>query len=98
MKPVASGQWTDIVKDHEIEFEVRRVDRIDVEFQQGAVTEISRATGPDNVHVQVPRRLRKWLRQFGSSDVTTWDHDLGSTTGKQMSVTFSCRSAFTRAV
>ena len=60
MKPVAPGQWTDIVKDHEIEFEVRRVDRIDVEFQQGAVTEIRRATGPDNVHVQVPGRLYSW--------------------------------------
>lgn len=75
MKPVAPGQWTDIVKDHEIEFEVRRVDRIDVEFQQGAVTEISRATGPDNVHVQVPGRLipgrasvrtRTWIEQTAS--------------------------------
>jgi hypothetical protein len=75
MKPVAPGQWTDIVKDHEIEFEVRRVDRIDVEFQQGAVTEISRATGPDNVHVQLPGRLipgrasvrtRSWIEQTAS--------------------------------
>jgi hypothetical protein len=57
MKPVAPGQWTDIVKAHEIEFEVRRIDRIDVEFQQGGTTEISRVIGPDNVHVQVPGRL-----------------------------------------
>ena len=61
MRPVAPGQWTDIVKDHEIEFEVRRVDRIDVEFQQGAVTEVTRATGPDRVHVRVPPRLKPGL-------------------------------------
>ena len=75
MKPVAPGQWTDIVKDHQIEFEVRRVDRIDVEFQQGRVTEISRATGPDKVHVHVPGRLisgqalvrtRTWIEETAS--------------------------------
>jgi hypothetical protein len=50
MTPVAPGQWTDLVQDHEIEFEARRVDRIDVEFHQGAATEVSRATGPNNMH------------------------------------------------
>src|SRR5262249_20338950 len=58
MTPVSPGQWTDLVKDNEIEFEVRRVDRIDVEFKQGDVTEESRAIGPDNVHVRVPARLK----------------------------------------
>jgi hypothetical protein len=54
---------------------VRRVDRIDVEFQQGAVTEVSRAIGADNVHVRVPPRLkpgpvsvrtRTWIEQAAS--------------------------------
>jgi hypothetical protein len=75
MTPVAPGQWTDLVKDADIEFEVRRVDRIEVQFQQGNVTEISRATGPDKVHVQVPRRLtpgqvsvrtRTWIEKTAS--------------------------------
>jgi HEAT repeat protein len=75
MKPVAPGQWTDLVTDAEIEFEVKRVDRLDVEFQQGRVTEIRSTTGPDNVHVQVPRRLipgqasvrtRTWIEQTAS--------------------------------
>ena len=83
MTPVAPGQWTDLVKDHEVEFEVRRVDRIDVEFTQGAVTELSRATGPDHVHVRVPPRLkpgavavrtRTWIERAVSewSDPTTF--------------------------
>jgi hypothetical protein len=29
-----------------------------VEFQQGDITEVSRATGPDRVHVRVPARLK----------------------------------------
>lgn len=75
MTPVAPGQWTDLVRDHEIEFEVRRVDRIDVEFTQGDVTEVSRATGPDHLHVRVPARLtpgavsvrtRTWIERTAS--------------------------------
>jgi hypothetical protein len=57
MKPVAPGQWTDLGVDHEIEFELDRADRVDVEFRQGGVSEIVRTTGPDNVHVRVPARL-----------------------------------------
>lgn len=83
MTPVAPGQWTDLVKGDEIEFEVRRVDRIDVEFKQGDVTEVSRATGSDNVHFRVPPRLkpggasvrtRTWIERAVSewSDPTTF--------------------------
>ena len=55
MKPVAPGQWTDLaVGGYENEFEIGRVDRIDVEFQQSDLSTISRATGPAGVHVRVP--------------------------------------------
>jgi hypothetical protein len=75
MRPVAPGQWTDLVKDHEIEFEVRRADRIDVEFRQGDASLISQPVGPDGVHVEVPGRLspgtvtvrtRTWIEQAAS--------------------------------
>jgi hypothetical protein len=54
MKSVGPGQWTDLVTDNEVEFEIRRSDRIEVEFRQGDVVVITQATGPDSVHVQVP--------------------------------------------
>jgi hypothetical protein len=72
MTSVAPGQWTDLIKDHEIEFEVRRSDRIDVEFAQGGRAVTRQTTGPDNVHVQVPPdmkpgvvavRTRTWIDQ-----------------------------------
>lgn len=65
MEPVAPGQWTDLVADHEIEFELNRADRVEVEFRQGDITEISQARAGDNVHVRVPARLRAgpvWVR------------------------------------
>jgi hypothetical protein len=58
MTPVAPGQWTDLGRDHELEFEMTRSDRIDVEFRQDAVVVISRVVGPDRRHVQVPNRLK----------------------------------------
>jgi hypothetical protein len=58
MQPVSPGQWTDLVRDSEIEFEVRRADRIEVEFTQGSATEVSRVTGPDQLHVRVPARMK----------------------------------------
>jgi len=58
MKPVAPGQWTDLSKDWDTEFEVTHVDRVDVEFRQGDFSAISRATGRDGVHVWVPSRLK----------------------------------------
>ena len=75
MTPVAPGQWTDLIRDHEIEFEIRRADRIDVEFRQGDVTISTQATGPDSLHVQVPAglapgsvsvRTRTWIEQTAS--------------------------------
>jgi hypothetical protein len=45
-------------EDWETEFEVTHVDRVDVEFRQGDFSAISRATGPDGVHVRVPSRLK----------------------------------------
>ena len=75
MTPVAPGQWTDLVKDHVTDFEVRRADRIEIEFRQGDVALIGRALGPDSVHVQVPGRLapglvtvrtRTWIEQVAS--------------------------------
>jgi HEAT repeat protein len=58
MKPVAPGQWTDLSEDWETEFEISHADRVDVEFRQGDFSAISRATGPDGVHVRVPSRLK----------------------------------------
>jgi HEAT repeat protein len=75
MTPVAPGQWTDLVKGHATNFEVRRADRVEIEFRQGDVALIGRATGPDGVHVQVPGRLapglvtvrtRTWIEQVAS--------------------------------
>ncbi len=75
MKSVAPGQWTDLVTDSEVEFEIRRSDRIEVEFRQGDVVVISQATGPERVHVQVPAgvaagsisvRTRTWIEQTAS--------------------------------
>ena len=76
MTPVAPGQWTDLAKDGESEFEIRRSDRIEVEFRQGNVAVISEARGPDSVHIQVPVRLRPgavsvrnrtWIEQTASA-------------------------------
>lgn len=75
MKSVAPGQWTDLVKDADVEFEIRRSDRIEVEFRQGDAVVITQATGPVSVHVQVPPglapgsvsvRTRTWIEQTGS--------------------------------
>lgn len=62
---------------------IGRVDRVEVEFQQGQVTEIRQARGPENVHIQVPRRLspgqvsvrtRTWIEKTASewSPAATW--------------------------
>ncbi|HXG90368.1 MAG TPA: HEAT repeat domain-containing protein [Vicinamibacterales bacterium] len=75
MTPAAPGQWTDLAVDNEIEFEVGRADRIDVDFRQGNETFITQATEPDGVHVQVPVglapgvawvRTRTWIEQTAS--------------------------------
>ena len=75
MTPVAPGQWTDLGKDHLIEYELTRADRVDVEFRQGGLAITSRTTGHDKVHVQVPDRLkpgtvevrtRTWIQQTAS--------------------------------
>ena len=75
MKPVAPGQWTDLVDDNEIGFELERADRIDVEFRQGDVAVINQATGDYRSHVQVPAtiaagqvsvRTRTWIEQTAS--------------------------------
>jgi hypothetical protein len=75
MKAVAPGQWTDLVADHEAWFEIRRADRIDVEFRQADNAIVSQAGGPDRVHVQVPAamkpgpisvRTRTWIEQTAS--------------------------------
>ena len=75
MKPVAAGQWTDLGKDHLIEYEISRADRIEVRFRQDAVALTSDVTGRDKVHVQVPGRLkpgkvevrtRTWIEQTAS--------------------------------
>jgi hypothetical protein len=75
MTPVGPGQWTDLGRDHVIEFEMSRADRIDVEFRQGALALTNRATGPNKDHVQVPRRLnpgdvdvrtRTWIGRIAS--------------------------------
>jgi hypothetical protein len=75
MKRVAPGQWTDLVVDADIEFEIRRADRIEVEFSQGDSAIVAQASGPDSRHVQVPSRLssgavqvrsRTWIEQTAS--------------------------------
>ena len=35
MRPAAAAQWTDLGKDHLIEYEIARADRIEVQFRQG---------------------------------------------------------------
>ena len=75
MTPVAPGQWTDLLIDHLVEYELRRADRVEVEFTQSDVAVIGRPTGPDRVHVQVPTamkpglvsvRNRTWIEQAAS--------------------------------
>jgi hypothetical protein len=75
MKRVAPGQWTDLVVDADIEFEIRRADRIEVEFSQRDAAVVAQTTGPDGVHVQVPSslssravrvRTRTWIEQTAS--------------------------------
>ena len=43
MTPVAPGQWTDLPMDYDTEFEVRRTDRVELEFRHGDRKQISRA-------------------------------------------------------
>jgi hypothetical protein len=52
------GQWTDLLRDHLVEYELRRADRVEVEFKQGDVAVIVRPTGPDGVHLQVPTAMK----------------------------------------
>jgi len=75
MTPAAPGQWTDLAKDADVEFEARRADRVEVEFRQGNRALISRATGPDNLRIQIPSRLapgpvsvrtRTWIEKQAS--------------------------------
>jgi hypothetical protein len=75
MRPVAAAQWTDLGKDHLIEYEIARADRIEVQFRQGDLAIANPAAGPDKVHVQVPGRLkpgevevrsRTWIEQTAS--------------------------------
>jgi len=75
MKAVAPGQWTDLAVDADIEFEIRRADRIELEFSQGSTAIVAQTTGPDSVHVQVPPllspgpvrvRTRTWIEQTAS--------------------------------
>jgi hypothetical protein len=82
--PVAPGQWTDLVVDADVEFEISRADRIDVEFSQGHRTIVTRPTGPDRVHVQVPRalspglihvRTRTWIERKPSEWSVATDFD-----------------------
>lgn len=72
MKSVAPGQWIDLVGDQDVAFEIRRADRIEVEFRQRGITIISEVSGIDGVHVQVPKglapgsvsvRTRTWIEQ-----------------------------------
>jgi hypothetical protein len=58
MPQVAPGQWTDLGRSGETEFEITRAERIEVEFRQGDVAMISRAVGANKLHVQVPRRMK----------------------------------------
>jgi hypothetical protein len=59
MTPVAPGQWSDLnLDDFADDWEVFRVDRVDVEFRQGDVTIVSTASPPANTHVRVPPRLK----------------------------------------
>ena len=58
MPQVAPGQWTDLGRYGETGFEITRADRIEVEFRQGNVAAISRAVGPNKIHVQVPGRMK----------------------------------------
>jgi hypothetical protein len=76
MIPVAPGQWSDLVLGDADEWEVKRVDRVDVEFRQGDVTVVSPASLPANTHVRVPPRLkpgvvtvrtRTWIEQTASA-------------------------------
>jgi hypothetical protein len=75
MRPVAAGQWTHLDRDHEVEFELLRSDRIEVEFRQQNVAMISETTGPYRTHVRVPEgmrpglvsvRTRSWIGQTAS--------------------------------
>ena len=58
MTPVAPGQWTEFAWDEDSDFELKRADRVDVEFEQGDVKVASRAVGPTHGRVLVPARLK----------------------------------------
>ena len=58
MIPVAPGQWSDLVLRDADEWEVERVDRVEVEFRQGNLTVVNPASLPANTHVRVPPRLK----------------------------------------
>lgn len=75
MEPVSPGEWTERASDHEVEFEITRADRIEVEFRQGDLVFITETTGPLRRHVRVPDaiasgsvsvRTRTWLAQVAS--------------------------------
>jgi hypothetical protein len=77
MKPVAPGQWTDLGTNYEIDWEVERADRVEIEFRQGDVASVKQATGLGVRHVEVPAevvpgqvrvRTRTWIEQ----DVSPW--------------------------
>lgn len=73
MTPVAPGQWTDLVtSDLAMDFEIARVDGVELEFRQSSQRFISRASGDANMHLQVPLglvagpatvRTRTWIEQ-----------------------------------
>jgi hypothetical protein len=75
MTSVAPGQWTDLVDDYEIGFEIERADQVDIKFTQGDVVVINQTTGRSRMHVQVPItvtegpvsvRTRTWIEQTAS--------------------------------
>jgi hypothetical protein len=81
MYRVAPGQWTDLAVDADIEFEIGRADRIEVEFSQGDVAVVVQPTGPRSTHIHVPSRLspgavrvrtRTWIEQT----VSDWSADV----------------------
>jgi len=75
MKPVAPGQWTDLGTNDEIDWEIQRVDRVEVEFRQRDVAVVKQATGIHGRHLEVPTELapgqvlvrtRTWIEQTAS--------------------------------
>lgn len=76
MRSVAPGESTDLGRDREVEFEVYRADRIDVEFTQDKVAAIVQTTGPEKLRLEVPAdlkpgrvtvRTRTWIEQTASA-------------------------------